>query len=111
MFIDYNETRIDFAKNRGENSLVSCNICYNNREYFVNEIYTKPSKVIEILSYLILLIGTLVMGYIIYQWYIISNNFKTIRLSAFLLAVPVAIFTILKRQDRLRVYSFNKTYF
>lgn len=111
MFIDYNETRVDFAKNRGKKSLLSCNKCYNKREYFVNEIYTKESKIIEILAYLILLIGTLVIGCFIYQSYLTSNSFKTIRASTFLLGVPISIFIILKRQDKLRVRSFNNTYF
>lgn len=110
-FINFSETRIALAKKKGVEIDLKCNHCSAERKYHVNEIYAKESKTILVLSFTIFLIGTLVIGYLLFSnFWLLRKGYSALIIGSFLLA-PVFIYTIMNKNDRLRVNAFNKQHY
>ncbi len=94
--IDYStsrSTRVEFAMKDGENITLNCKNCGTANEFYVDELYAKESKITQIVAGLIFLIGT-------------PLSFLFIGLIYSL--IPVIIFGIMLKKDRMRVNYFNR---
>jgi DNA-directed RNA polymerase subunit M/transcription elongation factor TFIIS len=52
------QTRVEFAMQDGETKKINCKNCGTTKEYQVDELYAKPSKIAQLIAGLILFIGT-----------------------------------------------------
>lgn len=107
-FINFSETRIALAKKKGVEIDLKCKHCSAENKYHVNEIYAKQSKIILVLSFTIFLLGTLVIGYLLFSnFWLLRKGYSALYLGSFLL-VPVFIYTVMNKNERSRVNVFNK---
>lgn len=99
-------TRVQLAMQEDENIMLSCKECFIKDKYFVNDIYAKKSKLIKIISSLIFLVGTPLLGYKGFQLFNYSVV-GAVRIGVLLLP-PVFIYGFLKSKDKIRVNTFNR---
>ncbi len=101
-------TRVELAMNEGENIELSCKECLTKNKYLANDIYTKKSKSIEIITTFLFLVGTPLLGYIGYKKIYLSLV-GTVKIASLLL-ISSLINSLLAQQDRRRVNTFNREY-
>lgn len=104
------KTRVEYAKKQGNSVRFQCANCGKVNAIHVNKIYAKKSTSIFILSIFIFLFGIGFGGYYLMQ--LISEMKTVIGIVAIasLFIVPSWVYSILQKEDRLRVNSFNRTY-
>ncbi|PCI07023.1 MAG: hypothetical protein COB73_08950 [Flavobacteriaceae bacterium] len=111
LFRNSSNTRVELEMDKGESISLICSHCNKRNDYVVNEIYTKPSKILRISGTLFFLTGTPIFA--IWMYYNVPReaffHFKTGFMFG-LLAVPLAVSQILSNRDRVRVNSFNNYY-
>ncbi len=71
------------------------------------KLYAKPSKIAQIISGLVFLIGTPLTFYLVNPVFTGSRNHYVIYIVGGFVLVPVVVFAIINRQDQTRVSSFN----
>lgn len=104
------KTRVEYAKKQGNAVRFECPSCGKVNAIHVNKIYTKSSKSIFILSILVFLIGIGFGGYYLMNQILEMKTVVGIVAIASLLIVPSWVYSILQKEDRLRVNSFNRSY-
>jgi len=87
-----------------------CPSCGKVNAIHVNKIYTKSSKSIFILSILVFLIGIGFGGYYLMNQILEMKTVVGIVVVASILLAPSWVYSILQKEDRLRVNSFNRSY-
>ena len=111
LFRSDSNTRVELEMEKGEKIALNCFHCNEKNNYIVNDIYSKPSKVLRVSGPLFFLIGTPILA--IWMYYNIPKeaffHFKTGFMFG-LLGVPLAAAQILANRDRVRVNSFNNYY-
>ena len=103
-------TRVEFAMKNGKTKQLSCNSCHKTSTYHINQCYTKESKSLVIFSGLIFLLGSIVGVYILIEMIIDLKTTIGIAVVASGLLIPIWIYTIIKKEDRRRVITFNRSY-
>ena len=101
-------TRIEFAMQVGENKSLNCKDCGIKTVFHVDELYTKESKIAKIGAGLIFLIGTPLIFFLVNPIFTNSRNHYVIYVIGGFLLVPVIAYGIIKKQDQIRVNSFNR---
>ena len=101
-------TRVEFAMQDGENKTLDCKNCGSNTEFHVDELFTKESKIAQIIAGLIFIIGTPLMIFFINPIFSGSRNHYVIYIVGGFLLIPVIAFGIIRKQDQTRVSSFNR---
>ena len=104
------ETRIEFAMENGKTKKVDCDKCDLNFNLESNKFYAKESKLTSILSGIIFLVGTMVGLYFVMQMISEMKTIFGIFIVACGLLIPVWVYGILNKEDRIRVRTFNQTY-
>lgn len=104
------KTRVEYAKKYGNVVRLECPSCGEVNAIHVNKIYTKSSKSIFILSILVFLIGIGFGGYYLMNQILEMKTVVGIVVIASILLAPSWVYSILQKEDRLRVNSFNRTY-
>lgn len=103
-------TRVEFAMKNGKTKQLNCNSCHKISTYHINQCYAKESKTLALLSGLIFLFGTIIGVYIIIEMIIKLKTTVGIILVAFGLLIPVWVYAIIRKEDRRRVVTFNRSY-
>ena len=107
-FTKSSKTRVEFAMKNDENIMLSCETCFVKNNYFVNDIYAKKSKLLDIIANITFFVGTPIIGYLGYKFLYLTHNgvVKILGLSL----IPIFVYTMLKERDRVRVNIFNRRY-
>ncbi len=100
------KTRVDLVLKKRDNFTLDCNSCYVKKTYHVNDIYTKTSKLVQIIPFILFVIGCISLGYIVFGNHNIMNNLS-LKLIA-LIGIPITVYTILTKEDIKRVNTFNR---
>ena len=84
-------TRVDLARERGDEFYVNCKNCGNNSKRHVNEVYAEPNKAV--------LIGGVILGVVVTAvlWVLVGA------IGTFSLAIPVLIYN----QQHSNAHAFN----
>lgn len=104
-FNSYYPTRGDLAKAKGNEFKMRCKKCEDKVDMHVNELKAQPSKSAQILAASILIIGTPLTFWLL--WDVMSSSAFWLICGGMIL-LPVVIFAILHKQERQRVSSFNR---
>jgi len=102
-------TRVEFAMQDGETKTLNCKNCEMKTEFHVDELYTKESKIAQIGAGLIFLNGTPLILFFVNPIFSGSRNHYVIYVVGGFLLVPVIAYGIIKKQDQIRVSSFNRS--
>ena len=102
-------TRVEFAMQDGENKTLTCKNCGIRTEFKVDELYAKESKIAQIGAGLIFLIGTPIMFLFVSPIFSESRAHYVIYVVGGFLLIPVIVYGVVKKQDRDRVNSFNRS--
>ncbi len=102
-------TRVEFAMQDGENINLNCKNCGVNTEFNVDKLYAKESKFANIVAGLFFLIGTPLVFFFVSPVFTGSRNHYAIFVIGSFLLVPVFAYVVIKKQDRTRVNSFNRS--
>jgi len=94
----------------GELKEVHCVNCNKKHKLNVNRFYARASKLISILSAIILLVGTSVAIYFVIQMVSKTVSIMGIFTIASALLIPVWIYGVLNKEDGNRVRTFNQSY-
>lgn len=103
-------TRIEFAMENGKTKKVDCEKCHLNFNLEPNKFYAKESKLISIISGIIFFVGTMVGLYFVMQMISEMKTIFGIFIIACGLLIPVWIYGIFNKEERIRVRTFNQTY-
>ena len=101
-------TRVQFAMREGKTKQIRCKNCKNITEVHVNDMYTKKSKLTLIVAILIFIIGILITGYFTKNLIDTPQILDLAVVFGACLFIPFTAFQILRKQDQIRVSSFNK---
>ena len=101
-------TRVEFAMQDGENKKLTCKNCGRTTDFHVDELNAKESNLAKIGAGLIFLIGTPLMFLFVSPIFTGSRNHYVIFIVGGFLLVPVVAYGIIKKQDQVRVSSFNR---
>tara|TARA_R110002167_G_scaffold365301_2_gene589487 strand:+ start:30 stop:428 length:399 start_codon:yes stop_codon:yes gene_type:complete len=101
-------TRVEFAMQDGENKKLTCKKCGRTTDFHVDELNAKESNLAKIGAGLIFLIGTPLMFLFVSPIFTGSRNHYVIFIVGGFLLVPVVAYGIIKKQDQVRVSSFNR---
>ncbi|HNP66430.1 MAG TPA: hypothetical protein PKH16_00870 [Aequorivita sp.] len=104
-------TRVEFVMVKNKKTIeINCVGCNKKISASVNKIYAKESKSAFLIAGIIFMIGSIL---ILIIWSKILSNSKNamgLYAVALLLLVPVWIYIIIQKQERIRVSTFNHTY-
>ncbi|MDO1514572.1 hypothetical protein Q2T41_18105 [Maribacter confluentis] len=101
-------TRVEFAMQDGENKKLTCKNCGRTTDFHVDELNAKESNLAKFGAGLIFLIGTPLMFLFVSPIFTGSRNHYVIFIVGGFLLVPVVAYGIIKKQDQVRVSSFNR---
>ncbi|MDO1512248.1 hypothetical protein Q2T41_06225 [Maribacter confluentis] len=101
-------TRVEFAMQDGENKKLTCKNCGRATDFHVDELNAKASHLATIGAGLIFFIGTPLMFLFVSPIFTGSRNHYVIFIVGGFLLVPVVAYGIIKKQDQVRVSSFNR---
>ncbi|SEC23617.1 hypothetical protein SAMN05192540_2687 [Maribacter dokdonensis] len=101
-------TRVEFAMQDGENKKLTCKKCGRTTDFHVDELNAKESNLAKIGAGLIFLICTPLMFLFVSPIFTGSRNHYVIFIVGGFLLVPVVAYGIIKKQDQVRVSSFNR---
>lgn len=104
-------TRIEYVMLEKNKTIdIDCAKCNKRTSASVNKIYAKESKLAYFIAGIIFLIGSLLV--LIFWSKILSGSKSVMGLYAvaLILLAPVWIYIIIKKEDRIRVGTFNHTY-
>ncbi|TDT50522.1 hypothetical protein CLV90_0056 [Maribacter spongiicola] len=101
-------TRVEFAMQDRENKKLTCKNCGRTTDFHVDELNAKESNLAKIGAGLIFLIGTPLMFLFVSPIFTGSRNHYIIFIVGGFLLVPVVAYGIIKKQDQVRVSSFNR---
>ena len=101
-------TRVEFAMQNGENKKLTCKNCGRTTDFHVDELNAKESNLAKIGAGLIFLIGTPLMFLFVSPIFTGSRNHYVIFIVGGFLLVPIVAYGIIKKQDQVRVSSFNR---
>ncbi|TVZ15482.1 hypothetical protein [Maribacter sp. MAR_2009_72] len=101
-------TRVEFAMQDGENKKLTCKNCGRTTDFHVDELNAKESHLAKIGAGLIFFIGTPLMFLFVSPIFTGSRNHYVIFIVGGFLLVPVVAYGIIKKQDQVRVSSFNR---
>ncbi|WP_298489455.1 hypothetical protein [uncultured Maribacter sp.] len=101
-------TRVEFAMQDGENKKLTCKKCGRTTDFHVDELSAKESNLAKIGAGLIFLIGTPLIFFLVSPVFTGSRNHYVIFIVGGFLLVPVVAYSIINKQDQVRVSSFNR---
>ncbi|MCF1191804.1 hypothetical protein LRR18_09415 [Mangrovimonas sp. AS39] len=107
-FITQAYTRVEFAMRIGEFVTLKCKSCKTETKFHVDELFANPSKLAQISSGLVLLIGTPLIFLVVNPFLKTGTSHYLIYSVGGFLLIPVFIYAILNRQDQNRVSNFNR---
>lgn len=106
-FWSSNYTRVDFAKNKGEFKQLICKNCAHQNKVHVDEMYAQDSKFLKYIGLALLILGTPFTIYLLYLFLNKSNQHGFLGM-VMVLAIPVFIYIIIKKEERMRINTFNR---
>ncbi|VXC37247.1 hypothetical protein [Maribacter litoralis] len=101
-------TRVEFAMQDGEIIKLTCKNCGKINEFHVDKLHAKQSNLAKIGAGIIFLIGTPLMFLFVSPIFSESRNHYVILIIGGFLIIPVIAYGIIKKQDQVRVSSFNR---
>ncbi|WMI66872.1 hypothetical protein RBH94_06860 [Aestuariibaculum sp. YM273] len=87
-----------------------CKSCEKTKSYHINQIYANESKIISFIAIMVFVLGTGFALYMIAEMFIVLKTVTVISSVAFALLFPILIYTVLEKEDRLRVRIFNNSF-
>ncbi|MEW7292875.1 hypothetical protein [Aquimarina sp. 2304DJ70-9] len=92
----------------GKTKQIGCEKCKNTTELHINDVYAKKSNLTLIVAIFIFIIGILITGYFTKNLMDTPQILDLTFVFGACLFVPFTAFQILRKQDQIRVSSFNK---
>lgn len=93
-------TRVEFAMQDGETKKLNCKNCGSNTQFHVDELYAKEASTPIVLTGITF---TSILLLTLYFLFFTESDYIY-----FAFGLPIIIYVILSKQDRLRVTAFNK---
>jgi hypothetical protein len=111
-FNTWEETRADYARNKGKSVVLPCKNCGLEKEYHIND-FTAKSRVYRILSKIVLfglcgpMAGMLGIAWVAsgFDLYVLVNGI--VSYSVFWMSVPLLLYTILITTAKRREKAYN----
>jgi|SRR5690554_5825922 len=94
----------------GKANVFQCANCSQGFTIVVNKLYAKESKVVLVVSGVIFLIGSLIGVYFLIKIISEMNTLVGLIVISNCLLIPVWIYSILNKEERNRVRTFNQSY-
>lgn len=91
--------RGELARETGDDFKRKCPECSAIRSYHVNEVIAQESRLIAVIAFMILLLGTAVIFFYLKDFLLRPNNPYNVLLIAGLLLIPSLIYMVLKKQE------------
>ena len=108
-FSTWETDRVGLKMSKGESIKLTCKKCNFSANYAIDDFKAKESKIAHLIALLVFLIGTPILFILLWDKMFKTNNIYTIYGLVIPLIIPSIIFTIISRNDRLRVSSFNRS--
>ncbi len=106
-FWTLSEDRIKLAMDKGEFLELTCKSCQMTVKYHVNALCAEKNKYKMLIGFLLFIIGTPLLGYYTYDYLFRINSVYATESVVGILAIPVAVYTRVKHNDRLKRNAFN----
>lgn len=106
-FNSWIETKVDYKRFKGHSIELTCKNCNKTKNYEVELIYAKESKIAKMIALIIFLFGTPI--YFIYIYKYLNVNGKMVFGLLVPLVIPSIIYEIIIKSDRQRVKNFNNS--
>lgn len=106
-FWSNNYTRVELAKNEGEFKKLICKNCTNQNKVHVDDIHAQNSKFLKYFGLMILAFGTPFSFYVLYL-FLQKGNLHGFSGLVLVIAIPVFIYIIIKKEERMRINTFNR---
>lgn len=89
--------RAELARKKGDSFQLRCNECEKKYYYHVNKVKAKKSKWLALSALIILTVGTVVVGYLLFN----ISRFSR------LIVIPSIVYFIINRQETNNIEQFN----
>lgn len=109
-FWSYNRTRVEFAKNEGEFKEHVCKNCSFQNKIHVDDLYAENSRVLKYIGLIIFILGTPFTGYILYLFLNQKNQHGFLGM-VLVIIIPVSIYILIKKEEMMRINTFNRAKF
>ena len=106
-FWSWSEDRVRLAMDKGEILEFTCKNCGAKDKYHVNRFRAEPNKYLLLGALLVLLIGTPIIAYYVYEYLYKTNWSYSIHVLALVIVVPVTAYGLLLKDDRTKRNAFN----
>ncbi|MCZ4409463.1 hypothetical protein O3Q51_11630 [Cryomorphaceae bacterium 1068] len=100
--------RVELARTKGEYLDLTCKKCSSTDKYHVDSLYAQPSRFTQITAFTVFVIGTPLILLLLWETLWKIKWIYAILVLAGLLLVPVTIYGLILKDDRMRVSSFNR---
>ena len=100
--------RAELSREIGNEFNLRCEECLREKEYHVNDVKAKESKLIALIALAIFVFGTGIIGYLLRDYFFMSNNPYYVRAIGGSLIFPFLVYMIFTKQERDNVKRFNR---
>lgn len=102
------QDRVELARQKGDQIALTCKKCSSTSKYPVDDFSAVPNRFLQSIALLTFLMGTPLIIWLI--WDVIWNLTMSylILVASGLFLIPVIIYGLILKNDRLRVNSFNR---
>lgn len=104
----WSSDRVEMAKDNGEFVKLSCKNCNAQEKYHVDNLYAQSSKTAQLISAIILILGTPIIMILIWEPLWRSNSGYAALAIGGLIAFPIAVYGLINKDERRKVNSFNR---
>lgn len=101
--------RVVLKMSKGNSVRLTCKKCDYSENYLIDGLKAKESKIALLIALLVFLVGTPILFVLLWDLLFRTNNIYTIFGLFGTLIIPSTIFSIISKNDRLRVNSFNRS--
>ena len=104
----WSSDRVELARTKGEYLELTCNNCNTTDKYHVDSLSASPSRLAQIVSFLIFIIGTPTL--LFFNWeplWALTWSYAILAIAGLLL-IPVTVYGLILKDDQRRVSSFNR---
>lgn len=100
--------RVELAKAKGQIIPVQCKVCNKRADYRVDDFRAKPGQIVRITATLILLIGTPVLTFGIWNYlYSVNQPYQILTLVPLIL-IPITVYGIMTKEENNKIKNFNR---
>ncbi|MBL4752829.1 MAG: hypothetical protein JKY52_04390 [Flavobacteriales bacterium] len=106
-FSEWVNDRVELSMSKGRELKLTCKACNTQGAYNVDDIYAKGSKLTQILALTILVIGTPVTFYFLWDYFFLTAYVYIIAGISGMLVVPATVYLTIIKNEEARIRRFN----